>query len=247
MINKELFEQLQDVVKNQEEPIVLVEQPSAYEGETLRLVYIPEDECFLVGPNAEIGYEGDGKTIYPSYLRNIAEVVRGIFESEEVWIQYVVSLWTAHSLNAHFVKDLDPSYHLFSTVQAITSKTEEDSIEVNKLVDESTIVYYPPEKMIRHLDKEGEVLEEQSIEDKDPDIELVKFVSFWERRNEEVIKQKITETQQDSNEVKDDLEDEVFDLDNLYDGVEGNSANPIDTSKPEEVEDVGCTGGGCTL
>ena len=38
-----------------------------------------------------------------------------------------------------------------------------------------------------------------------------------------------------------------FDLDNLYEGVEGNSERPVDTSKPEEVEDTGCVGGGCTL
>lgn len=42
-------------------------------------------------------------------------------------------------------------------------------------------------------------------------------------------------------------EDLTFDLDNLYDGVEGNSDNPIDASTPEHVEDVGCGSGGCTL
>lgn len=51
------------------------------------------------------------------------------------------------------------------------------------------------------------------------------------------------------NKVLEDLivmEDE-FDLENLYEGVESNSDNPIDTSQPEEVEDVGCAGGACTL
>lgn len=38
-----------------------------------------------------------------------------------------------------------------------------------------------------------------------------------------------------------------FDLDALYEGIEGNSSNPIDTSVPEEIEDTGCAGGGCTL
>lgn len=38
-----------------------------------------------------------------------------------------------------------------------------------------------------------------------------------------------------------------FDLDALYEGLEGNSSNPIDTSQPEEIEDVGCVGGACTL
>lgn len=44
----------------------------------------------------------------------------------------------------------------------------------------------------------------------------------------------------------DDLDLE-FDLDALYEGMEGNSARPIDTSVPEEIEDTGCVGGGCTL
>ena len=44
------------------------------------------------------------------------------------------------------------------------------------------------------------------------------------------------------------LEEQVeLDLDNLYEGVVGNSENPIDTSVPEEIEDTGCVGGGCTL
>ena len=46
--------------------------------------------------------------------------------------------------------------------------------------------------------------------------------------------------------IEDILEDE-FDLENLYEGVAGNSENPIDTSQPEEIEDVGCAGGACTL
>ena len=42
-------------------------------------------------------------------------------------------------------------------------------------------------------------------------------------------------------------EDLTFDMDSLYEGVQGNSENPIDTSEPEVVEDTGCSGGGCTL
>ncbi len=45
----------------------------------------------------------------------------------------------------------------------------------------------------------------------------------------------------------DDLDDLTFDLDNLYEGVPQNSDNPIDTTEPEEIEDTGCVGGGCTL
>ena len=47
--------------------------------------------------------------------------------------------------------------------------------------------------------------------------------------------------------MSDELDDLTFDLDNLYDGVAGNSANPIDASEPEEIEDAGCAGGACTL
>lgn len=47
--------------------------------------------------------------------------------------------------------------------------------------------------------------------------------------------------------MSDELDDLTFDLDNLYEGVTGNSENPIDASEPEEVEDVGCVGGACTL
>lgn len=47
--------------------------------------------------------------------------------------------------------------------------------------------------------------------------------------------------------MSDELDDLTFDLDNLYEGVTGNSENPIDASEPEEVEDVGCAGGACTL
>lgn len=46
--------------------------------------------------------------------------------------------------------------------------------------------------------------------------------------------------------MSDDL---TFDLDgDLYDKVEGNSSNPIDTSEAEIVEDDGsCPGGACKL
>lgn len=47
--------------------------------------------------------------------------------------------------------------------------------------------------------------------------------------------------------MSEELDDLTFDLDNLYDGVAGNSENPIDASEPEEIEDVGCVGGACTL
>ena len=47
--------------------------------------------------------------------------------------------------------------------------------------------------------------------------------------------------------MSDELDDLTFDLDNLYDGVAGNPANPIDASEPEEIEDTGCAGGACTL
>ncbi len=50
-----------------------------------------------------------------------------------------------------------------------------------------------------------------------------------------------------SSKMSEELDDLTFDLDNLYEGVAGNSENPIDTSEPEEVEDVGCVGGACTL
>lgn len=50
--------------------------------------------------------------------------------------------------------------------------------------------------------------------------------------------------------VEEELEDEVFDLDgDLYGGLEGNSATPIDASEPEVIDEelLGCSGGGCTL
>lgn len=253
MINKELYEQLHEVVKNQEEPIVLIEQPTPYEGETLRLVYDPNNECFIVGPNAQIDYDKDDKTIYPSYLRNVAEVSRSVFESTDVWINYVTNLWSAHSLNAHFVADLDASYHLFSSIQAII-RSEEDMVVVSTFEDDTEVRYFPKEKVIKfvRLGEEEEVISKENISDDIRDLELMKFAQFWEKCNEELFKQKIAEaqkglTEEMTEEVAEDLEEEVFDLDNLYDGVEGNSANPIDTSKPETVEDVGCSGGGCTL
>ncbi len=47
--------------------------------------------------------------------------------------------------------------------------------------------------------------------------------------------------------MSDERLDDEFDFDNLYEGLEGNSARPIDTSEPEEIEESGCVGGGCTL
>lgn len=47
--------------------------------------------------------------------------------------------------------------------------------------------------------------------------------------------------------MSEELDDLTFDLDNLYEGVPQNSDNPLDTSEPEEIEDTGCVGGGCTL
>lgn len=46
-------------------------------------------------------------------------------------------------------------------------------------------------------------------------------------------------------EKEDDLG--VFDTDNLYDGLTGNSDNPIDTDEPEVVENTGCASGACAL
>lgn len=47
--------------------------------------------------------------------------------------------------------------------------------------------------------------------------------------------------------VQEKVEDEEFDLDNLYEGVQNNSDKPIDTNSPEIVEDLSCAGGACTL
>lgn len=48
--------------------------------------------------------------------------------------------------------------------------------------------------------------------------------------------------------VNDLQDDEEFDLDNLFnDDVPKNSDNPIDSTTPEVIEDVGCAGGACTL
>lgn len=40
----------------------------------------------------------------------------------------------------------------------------------------------------------------------------------------------------------------TFDLDgDMYADMSNNSDNPVDVSEPEEIEDVGCISGACTL
>lgn len=41
--------------------------------------------------------------------------------------------------------------------------------------------------------------------------------------------------------------EEEFDLDNLYDGIDGNSANPIAPGVEHMEEDTSCPGGACKL
>lgn len=244
MINKPLFDQLKQLIEtDQQEALVIIEQPSPYkEDESIRLIYDPSISSFVMGPNATIEGNGDEDVISPSYLLNIQSVNKYMFQDEEEWLGYVVSLWTTHSLNAFFMRELDPSYAVFSIIQNILN-AEEDVSLVAELPDGTNLYYHRDDEVLHRKDEGGNILHSQELPE-NRDQKLATFFAFWDGVVQDAVKRAGLD---DGEESVTEEDEEVIDLDNLYDGVEGNSANPIDASEPEVQEDKGCAGGGCTL
>lgn len=248
IINPTLLEQLKDVVNNSEnkEPVILIEQPGTYnDEEALRLIFVPETRSFIMGPNATIDGRMDNALLQPTYVRNIQEIHEGMFENQEVWLTYVTNLWTSHSLHSSFVKELDQSYQMCYGVQNILN-SDEDVVVGATFQDGSQLIFTKEDKTLEH--KQGDIVFGKVNLPEDNDLSIAHYIGFWQACVDAVEKKlsDAGELPKEEQVTTEELEDE-FDLDNLYDGLEGNSSNPIDTSKPEEVEDVGCAGGACTL